>query len=257
MGVEEYRKLVIEETADFKPADALETINNWLDFYFRTSKTEKVVIGISGGKDSTIVAKILVDKLGKENVLGLMMPNGVQKDINDSKRVVELLGIKSEIININGAYNEILKMLNNEVSDEAAINIAPRIRMTALYTYGQTHHCRVAGTGNLSEITLGYFTKHGDGAHDFNIIANFTSLEVMRLGEELGLPLDLVYKTPDDGLSGKSDEEKLGITYVEMHRYLRKNGCGVSEESLNKIKKLETYSKHKRMPEPTVYYKGV
>lgn len=259
MNIKEYRELVHKNTETFNPKDALRAINEWLEDYLADSKTEKVVIGISGGKDSTVVAKILVDKLGKEKVFGLLMPNGSQKDIADSYKVVELLGIKHKTINIEKMYNAFLDVLSTEdglVSYEAKINIPPRIRMTTLYTFGQTHHCRVAGTGNLSEITLGYFTKFGDGAHDFNIIANFTSLEVMRIGEELGLPLELVYKTPDDGLSGMSDEEKLGVTYIDVHNYLRKHKPELDDNVLYKIMNMEKRSKHKREKEPAVDFKS-
>lgn len=257
MNIKEYRDLVHEHTKAFNARDAVNAINNWLDDYLKVSNTKKVVLGISGGKDSTVVAKLLTDKMGSENVFGLLMPNGIQKDINDSLRVTELLGIKYKVINIENIYNTFLETLEQEdglVSYEAKINLAPRIRMTTLYTFGQTHGCRVAGTGNLSELTLGYFTKHGDGAHDFNIIAGFTSLEVMRIGEEIGLPLDLVYKTPDDGLSGMSDEEKLGITYIDMHTYLRKNSDGLDNRVIEKIRGMEKYSRHKRSAEPIVDY---
>lgn len=257
MKLEEYRNLVHEHTKEFDAKSAVNAIKNWLDNYANFSGMKKAVIGISGGKDSTVVAKLLVDVLGKDNVVGLLMPNGKQKDISDSFKVVELLGIKSEVINIKVVYDDIVTMLGyteNYVSEEAKINIAPRIRMIALYTYGQTNGCRVAGTGNLSERTLGYFTKHGDGACDFNLIAGFTSLEVMRIGEELGLPLDLVYKTPDDGLSGMSDEEKLGITYIDMHNFLRKDSAGVSTEQTEKIIRMMMYSQHKREENPFVDY---
>lgn len=255
MNVLEYRELVLKETADFDVKKAVEKINEWLDSYIKYSGLKKVVMGISGGKDSTVVAKILADKLGPKNVYGLLMPNGIQKDLGDSLRVAEILDINYEVKNIEAPFNALVEMLGaSNISNDARINIAPRIRMTTLYTYGQTHGCRVAGTGNLSELTLGYFTKHGDGGHDFNIIADFTSLEVMRIGEELGLPIDLVYKTPDDGLSGMSDEEKLGITYIEMHRYLRRKGEGVSLEVIKKIEKMERMTKHKREPEPFVPY---
>ncbi|MBO5386821.1 MAG: NAD(+) synthase [Lachnospiraceae bacterium] len=257
MDILKYRELVHEHTKEFDAKKAIDAINEWLDDYLNSSNTKKVVLGISGGKDSTVVAKLLADKMGSENVFGLLMPNGIQKDINDSVRVTELLGIKYKVINIKNIYDTFLDTLGHEdglVSYEAKVNLAPRIRMTTLYTFGQTHGCRVAGTGNLSELTLGYFTKHGDGAHDFNLIAGFTSLEVMRIGEELGLPLELVYKTPDDGLSGMSDEEKLGITYIDMHTYLRKNGAGISNEVIEKIRKMEGYSRHKRAAEPTVDY---
>lgn len=252
MTPEEYRELVHKETVDFDARGILEEINLWLDDYFKSSNTNKVVLGISGGKDSTVVGKILVDKLGKENVFGLLMPNGEQKDIADSYKVVKLLDIKYKKINIEKMYYAFLDVLGKAdglVSHEAKINIPPRIRMTTLYAFGQTHGCRVAGTGNLSEIILGYFTKFGDGAHDFNIIRNLTSFEVMRLGEELGLPTELVYKTPDDGLSGMSDEEKLGISYRDVHRYIRRTD--VIEDSVReKIENMRIRSLHKILEEP-------
>lgn len=249
MTANEYREIVHENTKAFKPKDALNVIYNWLENYAKDNNMNKAVIGISGGKDSTVAAKLLVDILGKDNVFGLLMPNGEQKDINDSLRVVELLDIGYTTMNIENTYYAMLDMFgeHNNVSKEAKINILPRIRMTTLYTWGQTHGYRVAGTGNLSERLLGYFTKWGDGASDFNILANFTSLEVMRLGEELGLPLDLVYKTPDDGLSGLSDEEKLGVSYVDVHNYIRHQHKEKEyyKPEYEKIQKLFDKAKHK------------
>ena len=256
MNINEYRELVHKETSNFEVSRAINTIKDWLKNYTTYSGMRKAVIGISGGKDSTIVAKLLVDVLGKENVVGLLMPNGEQKDLNDSLRVVELLGIKHEIVNIEEGYWAIIKSLGGlkNVSAESQINIAPRIRMTTLYTYGQTHGCRVAGTGNLSERTVGYTTKFGDNASDFNIIGEFTSLEVMRIGEELGLPLDLVYKTPADGLSGQSDEDRLGVTYIELHKYLRGRSKELSVETFNKVNRMENYSMHKQCVVPVVHW---
>lgn len=258
MNIQEYRNLVHKHTKEFNPAEAIKAIKIWLEEYARANNMKRAVLGISGGKDSTVVAKLLVDVLGKENVAGLLMPNGEQKDISDSLRVVELLGIRYETVNIADVYDTFVTMMAytaNYVSEEAKINIPPRIRMTTLYTWGQTNGYRVAGTGNLSERTLGYFTKWGDGASDFNLIGNFTSLEVMRIGEELGLPLDLVYKTPDDGLSGMSDEEKLGITYIDMHTYLRKDKSKLCDETLHKIMVKENNSTHKRNQIPLVDYR--
>lgn len=257
MSYENYRLGVLNNTKGFNTVQAIKDILNWFKQYKKETNLDKVVIGISGGKDSTIVAKLLVELLGKEKVIGLLMPNGEQKDLNDSLRVVELLGIKYEIVNIEEGYWAIIRSLGGlkNVSAEAQINIAPRIRMTTLYTYGQTHGCRVAGTGNLSERTVGYTTKFGDNASDFNLIGNYTSLEVMRIGEELGLPLDLVYKTPADGLSSMSDEEKLGITYVDIHKFIRGKSDKIDENTLNKICNLEKYGKHKQDKVPMADYK--
>lgn len=256
MNVKEYRDLVHKHTEKFDVDDAIKTIKTWLTGYSLANNMRKAVIGISGGKDSTVVAKLLVDTLGKENVIGLLMPNGEQKDINDSLRVCELLDIEKEVFNIAPVYEAELGMLGgvDNVSLEARINIPPRIRMTTLYTYGQTHGCRVAGTGNLSERMLGYFTKHGDGGSDFNIIGGFTSLEVMRIGEALGLPLELVYKTPADGLSGMSDEEKLGVTYIDVHNYLRKGIGTVTYKVANKISDMKFRAQHKLDTVPIVEY---
>lgn len=263
MTTNEYRELVHENTKAFNPREALNATYDWLRDYAEANNMTKAVLGVSGGKDSTVVAAILVKVLGNKNVFGLLMPNGEQKDIEDSLRVVKLLNIPYNTYNIKSVYDSMIDMFNHgdAVSEEAKINIAPRIRMTTLYTYGQTHRCRVAGTGNLSERFLGYFTKWGDGASDFNILANFTSLEVMRLGEELGLPLDLVYKTPADGLSGLSDEEKLGVSYVDVHNYIRhqhkyKYDITSGKAKYDKIMRLNDRARHKLNTDiPTVDYR--
>ena len=259
MTTNEYRELVHEATKEFSVDKAIETIKAWIADYAEQSGMKKAVLGISGGKDSTVVAKLLVDVLGAENVYGLLMPNGLQKDLDDALRVVELVGIKHEVCNIRETYDAIVGCLGGikNISTEADINIAPRIRMMTLYTYGQTHGCRVAGTGNLSERTLGYFTKWGDGASDFNVLANLTSLEVMRIGEALGLPLDLVYKTPTDGLSGMSDEEKLGISYIDMHMFLRDYDRALeelSDETIERICTMRDRAGHKLTGVPTVEF---
>lgn len=259
MNIKEYRDLVHEHTKAFNARDAVNAINNWLDEYLKVSNTKKVVLGISGGKDSTVAAKLLTDKMGSENVFGLLMPNGIQKDINDSLRVTELLGIKYKVINIENIYNTFLDTLEQEnvlVNYEAKINLAPRIRMTTLYTWGQTHGYRVAGTGNLSERMVGYTTKFGDNASDFNIIGNFTSLEVMRIGEELGLPLELVYKVPADGLSDMSDEEKLGVSYIDIHNFIRENFAKIDVTTGDKIYSMIEKSAHKRDLVPMVPYEA-
>lgn len=256
MTTNEYRELVHDNTEAFKPKEALNVIYDWLRDYAKANNMTKAVLGVSGGKDSTVVAAILVKVLGNENVFGLLMPNGEQKDIEDSLTVCDLLGIEHEVFNIAPVYEAEIVMLGGieNVSVDALINIAPRIRMTTLYTYGQTHGYRVAGTGNLSERTLGYFTKWGDGGSDFNIIGGFTSLEVMRIGEELGLPLELVYKTPADGLSGQSDEERLGVTYIDVHNFLRKGIGTVTYEVANKISDMSNRAKHKLTDIPIVEY---
>ena len=228
-------------------------IIEWLQNFKETSGLSKVVIGISGGKDSSIVAALCARAFGKENVYGLLMPNGEQSDIADSHKLCDALGINYKIKNIGPVYDAAIAMLESDgniISVEAKINIAPRLRMTTLYAWGQANHCRVCGTGNLSEITLGYFTKYGDGGVDFNPIANLTSIEVVAIGDTLEeLPYELVHKAAADGLSGKSDEERLGLKYEDVHKYIRNLGLE-DKDIIEKIQKMERLSMNKRKPIP-------
>ncbi|WP_352406485.1 NAD(+) synthase [Acetoanaerobium noterae] len=242
---------------EFDAVKVRDEIIKWLRDFKESTGLTKVVLGISGGKDSTVVAALCARAYGRENVYGILMPNGDQIDIADSHKVCEALGINSRVINIKPVYEAelaVLESTGDEISVDAKINIAPRIRMMTLYAWGQSHHCRVCGTGNLSELTLGYFTKYGDGGVDFNPIANLTSVEVVAIGDTLEeLPYDLVHKTPTDGLSGKSDEERLGLKYDDVHKYIRKLELD-NQETVEKIKKLEKAALHKRTPIPTFSY---
>lgn len=216
------------------------------------------VIGISGGKDSTIVAKLMVDCLGKENVLGVLMPNGEQKDINDSIRVVELLDIDAITVNIGNSFNELVNSVSRELnylgkflSEPSRINIAPRIRMTTLYAVAQSmgNGWRVIGTTNKSEEYIGWLTKWGDGGVDFEPIIDFTVTELHKIGQELGLPKDLVCKTPIDGLAEGSDEDRIGFSYNALDKYIITGTSGDKETDI-KIEKMHKYSEHKRKPIP-------
>ena len=218
----------------------------------------KVVLGISGGKDSTVTAALCARAFGKENVYGVMMPDGEQKDISDSIRVCETLGIQKRIINI-GAIHAALKAVTDQkeptakenefsipYSRESDINVGPRLRMTTLRYIAQALGARLAGTGNLSELTVGYCTKDGDTSCDFSVLGSLTSMEVVAFGLTMEeLPRDLVEKTPTDGLSGKSDEERLGISYRDIHKYIRLGTCGDAETD-EKIRKKERANMHKR-----------
>ena len=246
----------------FEAQKVREDIVGWIRNIQKQSGLRGVVIGISGGKDSTIAAALCAEAIGAENVIGVMMPNGEQKDLNDARKVVETLGIKAMTINIGYAYREVLSWTNvalspnhSGVTPEAAINIAPRIRMTTLYAIAQSMGggYRVCGTGNLSERTLGYFTKWGDGAYDFNPLANLTSLEVVAIGDTYNhIPYELVHKIPDDGLSGMSDEEKLGVTYKYVHDYLR-TAC-TNKEAEEKIRRMEFAGRHKAITGIPMYH---
>ena len=219
---------------------------------------ERVVIGISGGKDSTVCAALCARALGAENVYGVMLPDGEQKDIGDSRRVCEALGIQRRTVNI-GAIHQALKAVTDQLepsvgagefaipfSRESDINVGPRLRMTVLRYIAQSLGARLVGTGNLSEATVGYCTKDGDTSCDFSLLGAVTSVEVVKIGLTMPeLPSDLVEKTPTDGLSGKSDEERLGIAYADIHSYIRLGGCGDAATD-EKIRAKERANLHKR-----------
>ena len=229
----------------------------WIREYAKEANMHKVVLGMSGGKDSYIAAALCAKAIGKENVFGVILPCNQQKDINDAKRCCESIGIDYEIINIGPTFVQLCNSVkdaeaSNEdnrhhiISHPALINIQPRIRMTVLYAIAQSMRARVCGTGNLSERAIGYCTKWGDMASDFNPLAYFTSIEVMAIGDALGLDKDLVHKVPADGLTGMSDEENLGLKYIDIHNYLRGNLSELSEETRNHISEKIKQSEHKR-----------
>lgn len=218
----------------------------------------KAIIGISGGKDSTVAAALCVEALGKENVIGVMMPNGHQKDIADSHKVCDLLGITGVVINIEKAcdslYNSLslLARLSKSAFPEIITTNTPaRIRMVTLYMVaGLFPNSRVVNTCNYSEDYVGYSTKYGDAAGDFSPLGNLTVREVLAVGDFLGLPYDLVHKTPSDGMCGKSDEEKLGFTYEQLDDYIL-HTRHVDIDIVEKIEKLHRATRHKYMPIPT------
>lgn len=181
------------------------------------------VVGISGGKDSSIVAALCVEALGKDRVVGVLMPNGEQHDIDMAYMLVNHLGIRHYVVNIKDAVEGVLKNFPAElpISEQTTINLPPRIRMSTLYAVSQSVNGRVANTCNLSEDWVGYSTRYGDAAGDFSPISHLTVTEIKQIGYLLGLPRALVDKTPIDGLCGKTDEENLGFTYAELDQYIR------------------------------------
>lgn len=218
----------------------------------------KVVLGVSGGKDSTVVAALCARALGPDNVYGVLLPDGEQKDISDSLRVCEALGIRHRTVNIGAMHRE-LRRVTDQLGEIAApgeftvpahresdYNVGPRLRMTTLRYIAQALGARLAGTGNLSEITVGYCTKDGDTSCDFAVLAALTSVEVVEVGLTMPeLPRELVQKTPSDGLSGRSDEERLGVSYRDIHAYIRRGSCG-NEEVDALIARKERANMHKR-----------
>lgn len=205
-----------------------EKVIEWIKQYFKDNgKDCNAIIGISGGCDSSVTAALLVKALGKDRVIGVLMPNGDQYDIDCSYQLVKFLNIKYYVININKPYLELTNEIDTKLKidsksyDIYRTNTPSRLRMVTLYGISGLFNGRVANTCNLSEDYVGYSTKFGDSAGDFSPISNFTKTEVRELGEELGLPKNLIYKVPEDGMSFKSDEEKLGFTYEVLDKYIR------------------------------------
>ena len=194
----------------------------WIrDFFEKNGKGCNAVVGISGGKDSSIGAALCVEALGKDRVIGVLMPCGEQADIDMAKLLVDTLGIKHYIINIKDAVDGLTKSIPFELSDQSRTNLLPRIRMSTLYAVSQSNNGRVANTCNLSEDWVGYSTRYGDSVGDFSPCSHLTVAEMKQIGRLLGLPDVLVDKVPIDGLCGKTDEDNLGFTYAELDRYIR------------------------------------
>lgn len=231
-------------------------IINWIKEYFRNNGNNcKAVIGISGGTDSTVCAALCVEALGTDNVIGVLMPQGHQRDIYVARKVVKHLGIKNYTINIA----DVCDILSEQVGEAMQLNAnnfyvyhsntPARIRMTTLYGISAIVNGRVVNTCNLSEDYIGYSTKYGDSAGDFSPLAKLTKTEVKQLGVDLGLPKEFVYKTPEDGLSGKTDEENFGFSYDVLDRYIR-TGQIDDFEIKEKIESMHKKSLHKIMPMP-------
>lgn len=221
------------------PEQMVDALVAWIQEYFKKNgPTCNAVVGISGGKDSSVTAALCAKALGKDRVLGVLMPNGRQSDIEDAKALVAHLGIPHMVVNIGQttqALKEALEIAegftssvpSGTLSSDACINMPARIRMATLYAIGQSlpQGARVANTCNRSEDYVGYSTKYGDAAGDFSPLQNLLVEEVRQLGRELGLPAFLVDKMPSDGLSGLSDEDKLGFTYAQLDHYILTGQC--------------------------------
>lgn len=196
----------------------------WIrDFFEKNGKGCNAVLGISGGKDSSVVAALCVKALGKERVIGVLMPCGEQSDIDCSYALVNHLGIKHYVIDVKAAVEGLKNAIPNdlELSEQSVVNLPPRIRMACVYAVSQSVNGRVANTCNLSEDWVGYSTRYGDSVGDFSPLSKLTVDEVKQIGRFLKLPENLIEKTPSDGLCGKTDEDKLGFKYSELDRYIR------------------------------------
>jgi NAD+ synthase len=233
--------------------DLIQWVQRWFD---ENGQGCNAVIGISGGKDSSVVAAVCVAAVGKERVIGVLMPNGEQSDIDCSMQLVKHLGIPYYVCNIKKSFDGVLEQLQEsgvEISKQTRVNLAPRIRMATLYAVSQSKNGRVANTCNLSEDWVGYSTRYGDMAGDFSPLSRLTVQEVKAIGKHLGLPINLVDKVPSDGLTGNTDEDNLGFTYATLDRYIREGVCE-DEKTKARIDYLHRVNEFKLKPLPAFEY---
>lgn len=230
-------------------SDEVENVIEWIKEYLSMSGAKGVVVGNSGGKDSATVIGLATKAIGRENVITVAMPcNSKKKDLDDAKLVAKTFGVKLITVDLTNTYLQLEKDINIELIEEAKINIKPRLRMTTLYGIAQTYGYLVIGTGNLCERMVGYTTKWGDSASDFNPIGDFTVEEVFEIGRIIGVPKEILEKAPSDGLGKLTDEEKMGVTYKQISEYIEtgKTDKNAEKNILNKIKNSE----HKRKEVP-------
>lgn len=252
-----------KEKETFNADEERENIVNWIrEWFSKNGPDAKAVIGISGGKDSTIAAALLAEALGPDRVVGLIMPDGDMPDLEDAKRAARICGIDPVILDIHPAVSAFLDTIGGSLTEQACAadltkkevytNVPPRVRMTTLYMVAQSLPCggRVANTCNLSEDYVGYSTKGGDSVGDFSLFGELTASEVIAIGDALGLPYDLVHKAPADGLTGHTDEDNFGFSYQELDRYIRTGEC-LDSDIRKKIDHRHTSTMHKRRPMPT------
>ena len=247
----------------FNQAKETERIISFIKDYYEKNNLGGAILGISGGKDSAVVAGLFTKALGKDNVIGVTMPcHSKEEDKKDAKKVSDYFGFELINFDLTKIYDEfknetkILGDFKEEETKDSDINLKPRLRMATLYYLAALYSklrgkpYLVAGTSNKSELYVGYFTKGGDSVHDIATIADYTVSEVLKIGDYINVPKDILYKTPSDGLSNQSDEEKLGVTYEEIEKYLENEGQ-VSEKSRQKIRTLHEKNLHKfHIPTP-------
>lgn len=234
----------------FDPKKAKDECVEWIRQFFEENGREcNAVLGISGGKDSSVAAAVCCEALGKDRVIGVLMPNGEQADIDMAHLLCDHLGIRKYVVNVKDAIDGIKRAVPFELSQQSTINLPPRVRMATVYAVSQSMNGRVVNTCNLSEDWVGYSTRYGDAAGDFSPLSHFTVQEVKAIGRELGLPDVLVDKPPIDGLCGKTDEDNLGFTYAVLDRYIRTGK--IDDAKIRKIidrKHLANAFKLKPMP---------
>ena len=242
----------------FNAEKAYKQLVDWIKEYFAGQGEDTIaVLGMSGGKDSLIAAKLCADAIGSHRVLGVMMPNVVQSDIQDAIDTINYLGINGMRINIGdmcqAQYNE-LERNSIELTPLITTNVPARMRMVTLYSVAAANHGRVVCTSNESETYIGYSTKWGDGVGDFAPLKGLVVREILAIGEYLGLPDRFLYKEPADGMTGKTDQDILGFTYEELDSYIRDKKVPEKVETLRKIKERHRGCHHKRGHVPVFYY---
>ena len=233
-------------------------IVNWITKWFEENgKDCNAIVGISGGVDSSVVTALCVKALGKNRVFGIKMPCGEQPDIEHANMLIKYLGIKSYTMNIWDAVIGIDNQFPTdiEVSKQTTINLPPRIRMATLYAISQSLNGRVMNTCNMSESYVGFDTRYGDSAGDLSPLANLTKTEVIALAKELALPDELAHKTPQDGLTGLTDEQSFGFTYAELDAYIR-DGIEPSDDVKTKIDSMHEKNLFKLQPMPSFVYEA-
>ena len=255
--------------ANFDAASVKEDIVAWIRWWFRHNGDGcNAIIGISGGKDSSVVAALCVEALGKDRVIGILMPNHEQSDIGDAYKLVDHLDIMHTVINVGQAIDNLSGHIGTlslrkrkpgtekpvAMSNQAKINLPPRIRMATLYAFSQSLNGRVANTCNLSEDWVGYSTRYGDSVGDFSPLSMLTTDEVIAVGKACGLPDELVEKVPADGLCGSTDEMNLGFTYRALNEYIRTGVCS-DPQVKERIDAKHKANLFKLMPMPVFKYR--
>jgi NAD+ synthase len=244
---------------DLNYKKVVENIQNWIRDYIASANARGVILGLSGGIDSAVTAALSANALGKENVMGLCLPiESIPEDLEDAKLVAHHLGIKNKIINLTSVYKEFLKVSPSELNNNqrAMANIKPRLRMTAIYFIGQSMGYLVGGTGNRTEIAIGYFTKYGDGGVDFEPIGELYKCEVRTIARLLEIPEKIINKAPSAGLwLGQTDEGEIGMKYDLIDEILYRidnemNFNGLDDKDVKKVKKMMEQTEHKRKMPP-------
>ena len=231
-----------------------EQISGWIAERVREAKAEGIVLGLSGGVDSALTAALAKKALG-DKVLGLLMPcHSDPTDLEHARLVATKFGVETEYVDLGPVFDSLMASLPRG-SDMAVANLKPRLRMATLYYFANSRNYLVAGAGNKSELTVGYFTKYGDGGADLLPLGDLLKTQVRELARELGVPEEIIAKPPSAGLwAGQTDEGEMGITYDELDRIIsaieKGDTGGCDEATLERVKAMMAASEHKRQPIP-------